>query len=182
MRHEKNDPTKSLPLSEWPSLSERDLKLEVSKRIIYWETPNHYFIEPYQQIEHSNLKDKVDKILLDLIGQFNDGVGEKALYVCVHFRLRGLSEKILALLPQAEALYSDIKKNPVKEEWGIQIQYLLEFNSAVKALGLKEGRDFLVKQLNPLKAAPPQPATKEFYLYQLAQFASDALKKIDLEY
>lgn len=180
---EENKRSALLPLSEWAHLNEVDLRKEIIKKIMNGETAYAYFIDEYRQkIENSDIKNGVDKILLDLIDQVDSGVGEQALLVCVHLMLIGIKEKILAILPKIEALCGNIQKNPFVEKCGIQIQYLFEFNLAVRRLNLKEAKDFLVKQLGPVKGLSPQPGvTKEFYLYQLAQSALDALKKIDPE-
>ncbi len=174
------------PISEWPELNDEDLKEEVRKNIMGFgmggSTSHYQFIQDYHEtIERSELKESVDRILLELIDDSARG-GDRAIYISTDLKLTGVKEKLIASIGKAMQLFETMQKNPSMEEWGIQIQYFLQLNSSIMRLNIKEARELLVKQLDPLQWAPPSPGpNKEYYLYHLAQSALEVLKKIDPE-
>lgn len=123
----------------------------------------------------SGIRDRVDKIILALIGRIDDGVGERAVRICSDLKLRGAKEKILQALPKVESLYEEMKSATGLDMFGIKLQYLLEFDQAIINLEIKEAFSFIEKQLGPLNSPTPPPVTKEYFLFFIAKKAFDAL-------
>lgn len=173
-------------ISEWPELNDEDLREEVRKSITGFgmggSTAHHQFIRDYHEtIVGSELKKKVDRILLELMSDSFRG-GDRAMYIATDLKLTGVKEELIASIGKAMQLFETLQPNPSMEEWGIQIQYFLQFNSSILQLNIKEARELLVKQLGPLQGPLPSPGpNKEYYLYHLAKSALEVLKKIDPE-
>lgn len=176
----KNEHSNLLPLAQWSNLSDEDLQEELVRYIMNGNTAHYIFTDQYlQQIAQSGIRDRVDKTLLNLIGRIDDGVGERAIRICVDLKLKSVKEKILMALPKVESTYNEMKATSGFEKFGIRTQYLYEFNNAAMQFDLKEALSFIVRQLEPLKSPTPVPApTKEYHFYLVAESARAALYKI----
>lgn len=172
------------PIFEWSQLTEDNLREEIKRRIsgfgMSGSTAHFHFVQEYhKEIEHTEIKQKVDKILLEFIDDIND-TGDRAIYICSDLQLKGTKEKILAVISKADKLFERIAKARLAKDWSIYIEYLRELNTAVYRLNITEAKDFLVKQIGYLSRKQVlEPMTKEFYLHHLAQSALESLKKVD---
>ncbi len=174
------------PAFEWDRLSDEELKIEIRKNIQGlggWQAYHYlsFIPEYYTKLENSETKKKVDGILIELMSEVGYGVGERSIHICSNLRLENITERVLGIIGKTDQMFEIIRKSPVAEDWSTYIDYIREINNAVRFLNIVEAKDFLVKQLGPLDNPVPQPVTKEFYLYHLAQSALDTLKKIDPE-
>ncbi len=169
-----------LPLHEWSKLSDEALKENLVKYAMYDNYAPLKLISQYpKQIVNSGIRGRVDKIILDSIGQISDGVGARALRICLDLNLNGTKEKILSVLPKIESLYDEMRIATRLKPFEIEF-YLTIFNEAVIQLDLRETLSFIEKQLEPLllKGPIPPPPTKEYSLFFLACTALGSLYKI----
>ncbi len=172
------------PISEWIQLTYEELKEEIKKNIMGFgmggSTAHYHFAGEYKKkVDNTELKQSVDSILLELIGDII--YGGRAIFICTDLRIEGAKEKICSALKKADDLFERMKQTPAVKDWSTYFGYLWELNSAVGRLNIEEAKDFLIKQLYPLKGPMPEPVTKEYYLYHLAKSALEALRKIDPE-
>ena len=136
----------------------------------------------YNQIPNDNLRIRVNKILLQLIDDAHGWVGERTIYICSEIPLEGIRGKLINVLQTVQNIFKsiDIAKN--LEDCMNEISYIMQLNIAIGKLKVNEGKDFLIKQLNPLKNPAPPPPTKEYYLYHMsAKSALKALREINPE-
>lgn len=172
------------PVSEWSQLRDDELKIEIRKNIQGvggWEGERYlsFIPECYEKLDDDEFRQRVDKILVELMSEVAYGVGERAIYVCSNLPLANIRERILEIIRKTDRMFEIINKSPVVEDWSTYIGYIRELDNAVRQLNLVEAKDFLTKQLSPLEKPSPKPVTKEYYLYYLAKSALDALKRID---
>lgn len=176
-------------LHEWNDLTYDELREEIKKNISGWgmaASSSHlnFISEFYKEIENIELKKRVDKVLIELMGEIKKDVGGRAIYICSTLRLEHSRDKILEILGKTDAIFKTIKETSKAIEWSTCITYLMELNNAIGLLNVDDAKakEFLIKQLPTLKSAVPQPMTKEYYLYyQSAPAALSALRKIDPE-
>lgn len=174
------------PASEWSQLSDEELQAEIRKNLQGlggWEADRYlsFIPEYYRKLNDNETRKRVNGVLIKLMSEVAYGVGERAIYVSSSLFLDNTAQRILEIVGKTDRIFEIISKSPVVEDWSTYIGYLRELNNAVSRLNLVEAKDFLVKQLAPLRSPLPKPVTKEYYLYHLAQTALEALKKIDPE-
>ncbi len=174
------------PISEWNCLSKEDLREEIKKKILGFgmggSTAHYQFVTEYQKkIKNTELEQRVNKILLELVDDVKSDAGGRAVYICATLQLEDAKERILLAIQKSNDIFIVIEKTTLGTDWSICFQYLKDLDWAVGILNIIEAKDFLTKQLDPLKGPMPEPVTKEYYLYHLAKSALEALRKIDPE-
>jgi hypothetical protein len=182
----------AIPVSEWDNLSDEQMEKEIKRKIIGAESGGmdaglkyiDFIQECYEKIATTDLRGRLNNILFELIDDIDSGVGERVIYILSNLQLRGVKEKLLEIVKNSRPLFDKMAKAPSLEakDWSNYMSYITELNNAIGRLKIAEAKDFLLKQLAPLKGAAPPPLTKEYYLYYMcARSALKALKEISPE-
>jgi hypothetical protein len=181
--------THTLPsVSDWDNLNDNELREQIINSISdpggwsSWEQTIRFIPGIYNQISNDNLKKRVNKILLQLTDDVHTWVGERAIYICSEIPLEGIREKLINILQTVQNIFKSIDVVKKLEDCMNEISYIMQLNIAIGKLQINEGKDFLLKQLTPLKKPAPPPLTKEYYLYHMsAKSALKALREINPE-
>ena len=173
-------------ISHWGNLSDHELEEQITNSIAdpggwsAWEQTMKFIPDIYNQIVNDNLKKRVNQILLRLTDNPHGWVGERAIYVCSEIPIEGIREKLIYILQTVHEILMTIDIAKKVEDCINEISYIMQLNIAIGKLKISQGKDFLLKQLAPLKRTAPPPLTKEYYLYHMsAKSALQALRNID---
>ncbi len=174
------------PICKWDNLSDNELKEQIINSIAdpsgmsAWAQTISFVPDIYNHISNDNLRKRVNQILLQLIDDTHGWVGERAIYICSEIPLEGIREKLINILQSVQDIFRSIDITTKLEDCTNEFSYIMQLNIAIGKLQISEGKDFLLKQLIPLKKTAPPPLTKEYYLYHMsAKSALKALRKID---
>jgi hypothetical protein len=179
-------------VSDWDKHSDEQLKDTVEKIIVGYglggmAAGNAYidFIPRYYtKMDNITTKERIDKILFELIDDSQSSYGAGAIYICSSLKLAGIKEKLLGIMDKADNILGYIKEaDDIQDRtFNILIQYLSALNMAIGQLKISESKDYLIEQLSLLKKSAPPPLTKEYYLYYICgRSAFLALKEIEPE-
>ncbi len=162
-------------ISHWNTLNYADLKDEVKKVISGrglggMAAGNAYvdFVPKYYaKIKDNATKERINKILFDLIDDYENGYASGAIYISSTLRMKGIKEKLLSCIDNIDSFLKYIfeTSNIQDRKFNILIQYLSTLNMAIGKLEISEAKEYLIKQIQPLRNKPPQPLTKEHIFY-----------------
>lgn len=179
-------------VSNWDKYSDEELKDTVKKIIIGYgldgmAAGNAYidFIPKYYtKINNITTKERINKILFELIDDSKSSYAAGAIYICSTLQLMGIKEILLGIIDKVDNILKYIEEaNDIRDrKFLIFIQYLSALNMAIGRLRISESKDYLIEQLSLLKKPVPLPLTKEYYIYQICgRSAFLALKEIEPE-
>ncbi|MCL5879075.1 MAG: hypothetical protein M1428_04685 [Deltaproteobacteria bacterium] len=161
----------------WKALDRSSLKTLVKNIILNTASEGsahfyHFVSEYYNYITDVKLKDRINDILLGLIDDM-DGVGGQVIELCLALQLSGIEERILNIINNTDRIFEALGKATEKDRWAINIIYVCALDHAIEKLNIVEAKDFLIKQLYPLKGPKPiPPETKEYYFYRMCTLSA----------